>query len=63
MQQVLIFSGVSLVIAVYLIRLFRVIIYVIKNVVLFFYLILYLCTLEILPLLVVIKVLLSLAQV
>jgi len=63
LQQVLIFSGVSLVIAVYLIRLFRVIIYVIKNVVLFFYLILYLCTLEILPLLVVIKVLLSLAQV
>jgi hypothetical protein len=63
LQQGLIYSGVSLVIVVYIIRLFRAIVYVIKNVVLFFYLILYLCTLEILPLVVVIKVLLSLAQV
>lgn len=63
LKEILIYTGVSLIVINQLIRLFRAAVYVFKNVVLFFYLILYLCTLEILPILVVIKVLLSLAQV
>ncbi len=63
LQEWLVYTGVSIIIIIYVFRLFRAAVYVFKNVVLFFYLILYLCSLEILPLLVVIKVLLSLAQV
>lgn len=62
-QEILIYTGVGIVSAIHIIRLFRVVVYVINNVVLLFYLILYLCILEILPVLVVIKLLLSLAQV
>lgn len=63
LQEIIIYTGISIVLIIQVIRLWRVIIFVIKNVVLFFYLILYLCILEILPLLVVIKLLLSLAKV
>jgi len=56
-HEVLIFTGISLIFIIQIIRLFRVFIYVIKNVVLLYYLILYLCILEILPLLVIIKLL------
>lgn len=62
-QRTLVFTGISFVIIIFLIRLFRSIIFMLKNVVLLFYLILYLCTLEILPILVVLKLLISLAQV
>jgi hypothetical protein len=62
-QEILIYTGISVVFAVQLLRLFRVSIYIIKNVIFLSYLILYLCVLEILPILVVIKIVLSLAQV
>jgi hypothetical protein len=63
LQEILIYTGISIVFTIQFFRLFRVAVYVLKNVVLFFYLILYLCILEILPVLVVIKLLLFLAQV
>lgn len=63
LQEILVYTGVSVVLAIHLFRLFRVAVFVLKNVVLFFYLILYLCILEILPVLVVVKLLLFLAQV
>lgn len=63
LQEIIIYTGATAVIAVYLMRLFRVAVYVFKNVVLIFYLILYLCLLEILPVLVIIKLVISLAQV
>lgn len=56
-QEALIFTGISLIILIQIMRLFRVAFYVIKNVVLLYYLILYLCILEILPVLVIIKIL------
>ena len=62
-QEIIIYTSISIVFVIQVFRLVRMIIFVIKNVVLFFYLILYLCILEILPLLVVIKLLLSLAKV
>jgi hypothetical protein len=62
-QEIIVYTGISAVLAMQIFRLYRVIIFVLKNVVLLFYLILYLCILEILPVLVVIKLLLSLAQV
>jgi hypothetical protein len=62
-QEMLIYAGVSIVIMVYIFRLVRASVYVLKNVILLFYLILYLCILEILPLLVVFKLLLSLEKV
>ncbi len=63
LQEIIIYTGVSAAIAVYIMRLFRVAVYVFKHVVLIFYLILYLCILEILPVLVIIKLVISLAQV
>jgi len=63
LQETLIFTGISMIILVQFFRMFRVSVYVLKNVVLLFYLILYLCILEILPVLVIIKLILSLAQV
>jgi hypothetical protein len=62
LQEVIVYTGISTVFIIYIFRLFRAIVYVVKNVVLLFYLILYLCILEILPVLVVIKLLLSLEQ-
>jgi len=63
LQETLIFTAISAVLLVQIFRLYRAIIFVVKNVVLIFYLILYLCTLEILPVLVIIKLVLSMAQV
>jgi len=63
LQEVIIYTGISMVFAIQFIRLIRATVYVLKNVIFLFYLILYLCVLEILPVLVVIKLLLSLAQV
>lgn len=63
LQEIIVFTGISLIIIVYIMRLLRVTIYILRNVVLFFYLILYLCILEILPVLVIIKIIVSLAQV
>jgi len=63
LQEVIIYTGISTILAVQLFRLIRASVYVLKNVIFLFYLILYLCVLEILPVLVVIKIILSLAQV
>jgi hypothetical protein len=63
LQEALIFTGISVIIITQLLRLVRAAIFIINNVVLFFYLILYLCILEIIPILVVIKVIISLTQV
>ncbi len=63
LQEIIIYTGISLVIIVYVLRLFRAFIFAFKNVVLFLYLILYLCILEIIPFLVVFKLLLSMAKV
>ncbi len=63
LQEVIVYTGISMILVVQLIRLIRASVYVLKNVIFLFYLILYLCVLEILPVLVVIKLLLSLEQV
>jgi len=63
LQEVIVYTGIVMILAVQFIRLIRASVYVLKNVIFLFYLILYLCVLEILPVLVVIKLLLSLAQV
>jgi hypothetical protein len=63
LHKILVYTGIFIVFVIHLFRLFRIAVFVLKNVVLFFYLILYLCILEILPVLVVIKLLLFLAQV
>lgn len=62
-QEILIFTGITSIVIIHFARLFRAGIYLLKNVVLLFYLILYLCILEILPILVIIKVTYSLVQV
>jgi hypothetical protein len=62
LQQVSVYVGFILILAVYLYRVFRIIVFLFKNAVFIFYLILYLCVLEILPFLVIIKFLLSLEQ-
>ena len=59
-HETLIITAISMVGFIYIMRLVRLIIFTSKNVILFFYLILYLCTLEILPILVIIKIILSL---
>ncbi len=63
LQEIIIYTGISMVFAIQLIRLLRVSVYIIKNVILILNLILYLCILEILPFMIVIKVILSLTQV
>jgi hypothetical protein len=63
LQEVIVYTGISMILAIQMIRLIRVTVYVLKNVIFLFYLILYLCVLEILPVLVVVKIILSLAQV
>ncbi len=60
-SEILIYASLSAVFAVFILRLLRLLIFIFKNVVLLFYLILYLCTLEILPLLVIARLILSLA--
>jgi hypothetical protein len=60
LNKILIYSALSVIAILYLLRLIRVVLFTIKNVLLLFYLILYLCTLEILPLFVIIKLIISL---
>jgi hypothetical protein len=60
LHVILIYTALFVIGVVYLMRLIRIIIFTFKNVILLFYLILYLCTLEILPVLVIIKLILSL---
>ncbi len=62
-KEIFIYLSIFAVTAVLILRLIRLLIFIFKNVVLLFYLILYLCTLEILPILVIVKLILSLASV
>ena len=62
LQQILVITSLCVVGLVYFTRLIRILIFIIKNVVFLFYLFLYLCVLEILPLLVIIRLVLSLRQ-
>ena len=60
LHVILIYTALSVVGIVYFMRFIRAVIFTLKKEVLIFYLILYLCTLEILPVLVIIKLILSL---
>jgi hypothetical protein len=60
-KEVFIYSSLAIIISAYILRFFRTILFIFKNVVLLFYLILYLCALEILPVVVILKLILSLA--
>ena len=60
LQQIIVYMSFTIVAIVYLYRFVRIFIFLIKNVVFIFYLFLYLCVLEIMPLMVFIKFLLSL---
>ncbi len=62
LQEVIVYVGIIAVIFVYLFKLVRVILFLLKNVIFIFYLFLYLCVLEIVPFMVIIKFLLSLEQ-
>ena len=62
LQQISVYLGLTIVAIVYLYRFVRIILFLIKNVVFIFYLFLYLCVLELLPLIVIIKFMLSLEQ-
>ena len=59
-HNMLLYSALTLVALIIFLRAVRIIMFVRKNVLLLFYLILYLCTVELLPLTVIIKVILSL---
>ncbi|HYW97146.1 MAG TPA: DUF4271 domain-containing protein [Bacteroidales bacterium] len=60
-RDIFIYSGFVALASVVILRITRLLMFIFKNVVLLFYLILYLCTLEILPMLVIVKLILSLA--
>lgn len=62
LQYIFLYISALTVLVVYIYRLLRIIIFLIKNEVFILYLILYLCILEILPFMVAVKYLLSLAQ-
>jgi hypothetical protein len=59
--SIIIYLSYTAIAAVLVLRVTRLLIFIFKNVVLLFYMILYLCTLEILPVLVIVKLILSLA--
>ena len=59
-HNILLYSALSLVGLIFFLRAVRIIMFIRKNVLLLFYLILYLCTVELLPFAVIIKVILSL---
>lgn len=61
-QQLFVYMSITVAGLVYIIRLIRIIIFIFRNVVLLFYLFLYLCILEILPVLVIIRLIMSLEQ-
>lgn len=60
-NEISVYLSLTLVVIVFIMKVYRAIRYILKNVIFKFYLILYLCALEIIPLLVVIKYTLSLA--
>lgn len=62
-MDVSVYLGLTLFLGIFLLRIIRAGIFVSKNVVSYFYFILYLCTLEIIPFLVIIKLILYLAKV
>ncbi len=62
-HELILYTGIAFVFSLYFLRLVRTILFILKNVVLFFYFILYLCAVEILPFLVILKVILSLTKV
>ncbi len=63
LQEIFMYLGFTAIVALYFLRIIRQIIFIYKNVVLLFYFILYLCCLEIIPLLVIIKLIISLMPV
>ena len=63
LQEVTMYFGILVITMVYILRITRQFIFIYKNVVLLFYLILYLCCLEIVPLLVIFKLIISLIPV
>lgn len=63
LQEIFMYLGFTSIAFVYALRIIRQIIFIYKNVILLFYFILYLCCLEIIPLLVIIKVIISLIPV
>ena len=63
LTEIFVYISLSVVLSAYILRLLRTILFVLKNEVLLFYLILYLCTVELLPFLVILKVILSSTKV
>lgn len=61
-QDIAVYMGLAAFLAVNIMRFIRLIIFIYKSVVLLFYFILYLCTLEIIPVLVIIKLIFSLSK-
>ncbi len=60
-KEIIIYVSLFAVAGIFILRFARLLMFIFKNVVLLSYLILYLCTLEILPMLVIVKLILSLA--
>ena len=63
LPEIIIYISFFIVLSAYILRLLRTFLFVLKNEILLFYLILYLCAVEILPFLVILKVILSLVKV
>lgn len=61
-QDISVYAGLAALITLNLLRLIRLFIFISKSVVLLFYFILYLCTLEIVPVLVILKLIFSLSK-
>jgi hypothetical protein len=61
-QDISVFMGLAAFLAINVMRFIRLIIFIYKSVVLLFYFILYLCTLEIIPVLVILKLIFSLSK-
>lgn len=62
LQQIFVYLSIIIIAAVYLLRLIRIIEFILRKVVLYIYLFLYLCALEILPVLIITRIFLSLNQ-
>lgn len=60
-QDVSLSAGLFVLLAINIMRIIRLVIFLLKSAILIFYFILYLCTLEIIPLLVIVKLILSLS--
>lgn len=62
LQQLSVYLSFMVVISVFISRIIRISSFIIKNVVLYFYLFLYLCVLEFMPILIIIRLMMSLEQ-